>query len=375
MASFKQSERTGKWYFVLDVGKDTLGDRSQKTFSKDYAGKPFLTENDARKHAFKVEEDIKRGKKFVSVDLESFITNYFQKVVVEEVEETTYDLQWSAVQHHILPYLGKKKVDKLTDSQIEAYYEKIMEEGVSRASIRIIRMVLSKTFRYAQKKKVVVDNPMKLVDTPSYKPKKQNIWSPEEVDKFLDSAKGSKFYNCYVLAEASGMRRGELLGLKWSEVNFDKATITINKAVKYSKKSRKHIKGTKNENGRRTITVPEYAIEALRNQKSQQMEGVQIVFDNFGEYYLPGELSRVFKIDCARSKLPVVTLHGLRHAHATYLLSSGYSVAQVAERLGDTKETIMMTYAHVLPNAQKDIAQFLNRRKSVDNDGMEEQLS
>jgi integrase len=366
MASYRQSERTGKWSFVIDIGSDELGERNQKTFSKDAYGKPLLTEKEARDYCKKIEDDLKRGRKFEAAELGPFITKYFQRVVVEEIAETTYDTQWNAVSNHIIPYIGKLKVDKITDDTIEKYYDKIMEKGVTRATIRIIAMVLSKTFRYAQKKRLIMDNPMKLVDTPSYKPKKQNIWSPEQVDQFLDSCKESNFYNLYVLAESTGMRRGELVGLTWPDVNIMRGTVTINQAVKYSKKSGKHIGSTKTEEGRRTISIPSYAVKALLNHKLNQMEGCTVVFDSLGEHYQPGHLSKRFKSDCAASGLPMITIHGLRHAHATYLLSNGYSVAQVAERLGDKKETIMMTYAHVLPNAQKDIAAHLDRRKAVD---------
>lgn len=371
MASFKQ--RGKNWFFIIDVGIDLVtGRRRQKTVSKDAQGRPFETERDARKAALKMEQDIERGKKFESITLQEFMVQFFEKVVSEKVEEVTYDNQWQAAKDYVIPYLGHMMIDKITDIHIENLYDKLLKQGVQKGTIRNVGIVLSKTFKHANKKRLIMDNPMKLVTTPTYKPKKQNVWSPEQVDDFLESSKGSKFHNLYIVAESSGMRRGELLGLHKTDVNLDAAKITINKAVKYSRKSKKHLKGTKTENSRRTIEIPQYAVAALREQMKSQMEGVDIVFDNFGSYYLPNELSRTFGLDCKKSGLPPITFHGLRHAHATHLLSVGFSVAQVAERLGDTKETIMKTYAHVLPISQGQIAASLDKRKNVNNSDSED---
>ena len=364
MASFKQNDKTKLWHFVIDVGDST--DRKQKTFSKDDKGKRFETEQQARRYANKIEDDLAKGRKFENLKLEYYMTKYFEEVVVETVSEVSYDNYWRTATLHIIPYIGKADIDKINDDTIEAFYKRLTKEGRSRAVISMVRTVLSKFFRFCVKKRKIIENPMKLVTTPAYSPSVKKVWSPEQVDHFLACNRDSRFYTLYVVAESTGMRRGELLSLKWEDVDLDNARITINSSLKYSQRSKKHVKGPKTENSRRTITIPQYTVEALRTHKEDQMPGIEIVFDNLGEYYAATFLSDEFSRDWKRTGLPHNTPHGLRHAHATYLLSNGFSVADVAARLGDTKETIMKTYAHVLPNTQNEIASALDRRKSVD---------
>lgn len=376
MASFKQNENTGYWYFVIDVGKDMItGKRKQKTISKDDKGRNFESERAARRYAVKVEEEIERGRKFDSVKFADYLKDYFEKVAVEKISEVTYNQQWMTTRLYIIPYLGHHKIDKINDEIIEKYYAKLLADGVSRAYIALIRIVLSKVFKHALKKRLIMENPMYLVTTPAYKPESKTVWTPEQIDHFLEVTKESKFYALYILAESTGMRRGEMLALEWDDIDFENARVTINKSLKYTKKKGLHISGPKTENSRRTITLPQYTIEVLKEHKKNQLEGVRIVFDNFGEYYSPGLVSDNFLRDCKRSNLPSSTLHGLRHAHASYLLSIGYSVADVAARLGDTKETVMKTYAHVLPNTQNEIAAALDRRKGVDKQSPIDQKS
>lgn len=374
MASFQLNKKTKKWFFIIDVGNDMMtGQRKQKTFSKDDRGKFFDNEQQARRYAAKIEEDIERGRKFNDIKLSHYITEFFERVVVEQVSEVTYEHQWMVTRLYIIPYVGHYDVDKINDDHIERYYGRLIKEGVSRAYISIIKLILNKMFKQALKKRIILENPMRLVTTPSYKPNEKTVWTPEQVDHFLECTKGSKFHTLYVVAESTGMRRGELLSLKWVDVDLEQGKITINKALKQTKKSGKHVKGPKNENGRRTIDIPQYTVEALREHQKATLEGVDTVFDNFGEYYSPRLVSDNFNRDCGKSGLPHNTLHGLRHAHATHLLKMGFSVADVAARLGDTKETIMRTYAHVLPNAQAEIAAALDRRKAVDKQNPEDE--
>jgi integrase len=366
MASFKQNDKTKLWYFVIDIGEDLVTNRRlQKRFSVDDRDNPFETEQQARRYAIKVEDDLARGRKFDSIKLGPYMTEYFEKVVIETVSEVSYDNYWRTASLHIIPFLGHMQLDKITDETIEKYYVRLAKEKRSRAIISMVQTVLSKFFRFAVKKRKIIDNPMKLVTTPSYKPKIKEVWTSEQVDQFLECNRDSRFYTLYVVAESTGMRRGELLSLKWSDIDLDNGKITVNKSIKYSTASKKHVKGTKTENSRRTVSIPQYTVEALREHIKGRMEGVDIVFDNFGEYYAATYLSDEFSRDAAKTDLPYNTLHGLRHSHATYLLSNGFSVADVAARLGDTKETIMKTYAHVLPNTQNEIVSALDRRKTV----------
>lgn len=362
MASFKKSERTGKWYFIIDIGNDPItGTRRQKTISKDSKGRKFETEGAARIAADKMEDEIERGKKFDSVSLKDYITKFYDTHVKGNVAESTYIMQWGIARNYIIPYLGKYKVDKLTDEHIETAIAKMQRDGIKKPVIKNALSVLRKTLRFAQKKRIILENPMTLVNVPTYKPLRKKVWSIDDVNLFLEVTKSSKLYILYVLALSTGARRGELLALTWDDIDLDKGTVTISKSVKYSGISKLHVSTTKTENSLRTINIPEKTIIELRKHKENQMEGVNIVADNLGQYFNPNEASRHFLKDCARYKMPKIRFHDMRHTHATILLQNKINPNVVAERLGDTVEMVLKTYAHVLPSMQEEVAETLNK--------------
>src|SRR5690606_22647912 len=206
-----------------------------------------------------------------------------------------------------------------------------------------------------------LENPMTLVNVPTYKPMRKKVWSIDDVNLFLEVTKSSKLYILYVLALSTGARRGELLALTWDDIDLDKGTVTISKSVKYSGISKLHVSTTKTENSLRTINIPEKTIIELRKHKENQMEGVNIVADNLGQYFNPNEASRHFLKDCARYKMPKIRFHDMRHTHATILLQNKINPNVVAERLGDTVEMVLKTYSHVLPSMQEEVAETLNK--------------
>jgi integrase len=363
MASFKQNQK-GNWYFIIDVGSD--GDRDQKTFSKDDKGKKFEHEHQARSYAEKIKEQVDKGRNFNSVKLKDYMTDYFRTIVKEQVSETTYPNQWRIAEQYIIPHLGHHYVDRINDDHLDKYYKKMIKNDESRSSLSIASMILNKFFSYCLKKRKITDNPMKLVSRPSYTPPEKVVWTPEQVDFFIGFTIKKKFRVLYVLAEATGMRRGEMLALQWTDIDFDNSRLTINKSLKYTVEKGTFVSFTKTQSSRRTITLPQYVIDALKSHRETQLVGALLVFDNFGDFYSLRMVSDHFLRDNKESGLPLSTLHGLRHAHATFLLSNGFSVADVAARLGDKKETIMMVYAHALPNTQNEIAAALDRRKNVD---------
>lgn len=370
MASFRQNKE-GNWYFIIDAGYDILGKRKQKTVSKDDRGHPFVHEHQARTYAERLKKQIDKGRKLDSVRLKDTITEYFDHVVSEEVSDITYENQWRITQKHIIPHIGNLFLDKVTDDHLDNFFKKMLRSASDkdndlRATIYQIGLVLSKFFKYCVKKRRISDNPMSLVTRPAYVPELKTVWTTEQIHDFLELTKNSKFRIAYILGEATGMRRGEMLALQWTDVDFERSTIVVNKALKYTKKKGLHISFTKTQNSRRTITVPSYAMEALRAHKEASLPDAVLVFDNFGNYYSPGLLSDNFNRDNKRSGLPMTTIHGLRHYHATNLLSNGFSVADVAARLGDKKETIMKVYAHAVPNKQTEIAAYLDRLNAVD---------
>jgi integrase len=362
MAHFRQ--RGDTWCFTIDIGRDPItGSRKQKLVSKDDNGRPFKEERDARIYALKMEKDIERGKNFVSITFKAFIETYFDSQICIDVTESTHEYQTVIAKKYLIPALGRFKMDKINDLMIDDIYVKWLKEGMSRGMLRNISVVMSKTFRFARKKRFIVDNPMLLVKTPTYRPPAMMVFDSNQMISFLELAKDSRHYPSYVLALTSGMRLGEIHALTWDDINFETRTVTINKTLKWTKASGLHVKPhPKTKNSFRTIELPQSTLNILSEHKKKQMVGVNIVFDNLGEYYYPSTVSREFGQECIKHELPALHYHCMRHTHATLLLQppNPIPVHVIAMRLGDTVETVMRTYAHVLPNAQEQVVQKIN---------------
>lgn len=361
MAYFRQ--RGDKWSFTIDAGKDSrTGKRQQITRSG------FKDEREARKACDKMQRELEKGKRVDTPTLEKFITMFYETIVVSKVSEGTYQTQWIIAEKYIIPKLGRFKIDKITAEQVDIFYSELIKEGVNRGYIKNIAMVLSKTFKQAVTWNYVVKNVVKEATAPSYKPAKVDVWTEEELSHFLNASRGLDNHALYVLAATTGMRIGEIMGLHWSDIDVVKCRIEITKSLKYTKTSGLFLKDTKTDNSQRTIVVPKSTIDALLDHKQRQLPDVAIVFDRFGKFIHPHDVWRSFVNESTSLGLKRMKLHGLRHTHASILLDRGFNAKVVAERLGDTVETVLRTYAHVLPSMQQEVADRLSDiYKSVDN--------
>lgn len=362
MAYIKQS-KSGTWYFVADITKYVdSGKREQAT------RRGFASEALARKAAESLIRDLENGKKSKVTRFGDFITKYFETVVVNKVSESTYTTQWIIANKYIIPRLGKYQIDKITVEQLDSFYNQLVKEGVSRGYIKNVALVISKTFRQAMRWGYVMRNVSRESSKPSYRPAKVEVWSKDQLTTFLQKSRSSQLHEVYVLAGMSGMRLGEILALEWSDIDEERGAITITKMLKYTKSKGLHIKGTKTTNSERVVIVPQDVIQVVLALKERQLVPCKFVFDRFGEYYHPANVLRWFKEDCAKIGLPVMKFHALRHTHASILLADGRNPKAVAERLGDTVETVMQTYAHVLPGEQERLSESIkNMYKTVDN--------
>jgi integrase len=363
MAYIRQRGKT--WSYTVDGNADPRDPNKRNQITRG----GFKDEREARIAAEKMEIDIAAGKRVDTPTLEKFITMFYETIVVNKVSEGTYQTQWIIATKYIIPKLGRFKLDKISAEQVDMFYNLLIKEGVSRGYIKNIAMVLSKTIKQAVTWNYVVKNVIKEASSPSYKPAKVEVWTEEELSHFLNVSRNLENHALYVLSATTGMRIGEVMSLNWKDIDVVKHRIEITKTLKYSKSKGLYIKPTpKTSNSLRTIVVPKSTIEALQEHKSRQLPDVEIVFDRFGKYVHPHDVWRSFVKESTGLGMKRMKLHGLRHTHATILLGKGFNAAVVAERLGDTVETVLRTYAHVLPSMQQEVAdQLSNIYKSVDN--------
>lgn len=193
------------------------------------------------------------------------------------------------------------------------------------------------------------------------------VWDAEQLRQFLDSIEQHRLYPAYHLAASTGMRRGEVLGLLWNDVDLDGRRLSISQAllsVAYAVK----IGDVKTGPSRRTIDLDPRTVSILRSWRKRQLEERLALGEDYEDHGLvftgpdgtpvhPDFFSQTFDRKVARSGLPRIRLHDLRHGHASLLLKSGVPVKVVSERLGHATPAFTMTvYQHVLPGMQAEAA-------------------
>lgn len=248
-----------------------------------------------------------------------------------------------------------------------------MDAGLAASYTRNMHAITSKSLRKAAEWGAIKENIASLVTPPRIEKRQVRTWDLEEPNKFLQEIKkrktgNSKLYIAYILAIYCGMRKGEILGLRWKDCDLEKGIIRIQQTL-VKIKSSLSLQEPKTKGSIRTIKVPDFALQILKAHKIKQMEIKLRVGSAYKEHDLvvanwngsmidPADINADFKIACKFADVPQIRFHDLRHTHATLLLQLGENPKVVSERLGHADISITLnTYSHVLPNMQESLAQ------------------
>lgn len=277
---------------------------------------------------------------------------------------------------HINPNIGRIPLQKLHPVDLDELYVKLLTEGkrngsgggLSAKSVRNVHATIQSALTDAARKGTVIRNVADLADPPaiSRSGHSMNVWTGDELRTFLDAIAGHDLYPLYFLASSTGMRRGELAGLPWRNVDLDTARLTVNEQV-VSVDYKLIVDDLKTETSRRTIDLDEHTVTMLRRHRRQQLEERMASGrrgdDSFvfakpdGSPVHPDLISQTFERTVAQLDVPRIRLHDLRHTHATILLQQNVHPKVVSERLGHSSIAFTMTvYQHVMPGMQTEAA-------------------
>jgi integrase len=300
--------------------------------------------------------------------LRTYLENWLEQAYKPTVKLNTYVQYRSVIRHHLVPAFGNIPVQKLTPEKIRAFYRQKIDEGSKPRTVGLIHAALHRALEDAVKQGLVARNVAKLVSPPRIDRYDAHTLTVEQAEKLLEAARGSRLDALLILALTTGMRRGELLALRWDDIDFKQGLVSVHRTMTrvggYG-----YVEGEpKTRSSRRRIVLPGVALEALRVHRIQQeqmrvnvgekWQDKGLVFcDGYGGFFSPDMVLRRFDKLLDEAGLPHMRFHDLRHSAATILLVAGVHPKVVQERLGHS--TIAMTldvYSHVLPSMQQEAA-------------------
>lgn len=301
--------------------------------------------------------------------LAQYLGSWLNDMIKVRVRPHTFESYSRVVRGHLVPALGKTPLAKLSAQQLQAYYALKLEEGKAPGSVHGHHVVLHGALKKAMRLGLVARNVADLVDPPQPRPQEMRPFSPEEARHFLDCARDDRLYALYCLAITAGMRQAEMLGLHWDDVDFEQGEVRVRRQLNWSSGKGFSFVEPKTAKGRRSVALPAFALEALRLHRRAQLaerlragpgwEEMGLVFPNESGRPLDRNnlVKRSFFPLLAKSRLPKIRFHDLRHTAATLLLCQGENPKVVQERLGHASvELTLNTYSHVLPNIQRAAA-------------------
>jgi len=317
--------------------------------------------------------------------LGAYLTERWLPLQESRLRPRTYRSYQSVVELYVVPRIGRIKLGKLQAADLDGLCVDLLRDGnrrgkagggLSPASVRYVHRVLRKALGDAQRKGIVTRNVSTQADPPAPsadgEPPGIQVWEADELRRFLDATVDHRHHTLFTIAAKTGMRRGELLGLRWHDIDVERSTITIRRALAVVGWTL-HFADVKTRTARRTIDISGTALDALRRRRESLEKDAADAGADFdpkglvfarpdGDPIHPGYVTRTFDRLVAKHGLTRIRFHDLRHTHATLLLKAAVPVKVVSERLGHASPGFTLNvYQHVLPGMQAEAALVFDR--------------
>lgn len=345
-----QRQSDNLWTGAVTVGYDENGKRIRKVVYGKTKAEALQKMRKATDHAVASKKELLRVGGFLDAWLESQVKPHRAA--------GTYHKYKHLIDKHIKPKLGGMALDKVTPFHVENFYATIT---LGASNGRVMGSILQKAFDHAVKRKLVPFNPVRGVQKPTLQKTEMRTWTGEEARAFLEAAEGDRLHAMFVLALTTGMRQGELFGLKWTDIDFDHNTLQVQRTLDEYRGTLTP-KTPKTAKSRRRIELSQIAVDALRQHLADRMaEGnaaAPVFCDRDGGWLRKSNVQRRHFVPAVEAAgVPLIRFHDLRHSAATLLLAKGTHPKVVSDMLGHASvEITLNTYSHVIPSLHREAA-------------------
>ena len=377
MKGYLRKRGRESWEITIDTGRDPSTGKRRRHFESVRGSK-----KEAQQRLAELMVTIEQGtyiKQHRYMTLEAWLRQWLDGHALSNLAAKTRDSYTHELGNYIIPSLGNIRLSELRPHHIHRYIAKALTHGrrlraggLSHRTVQYHYRILSKSLDDAIKMGLIMFNPCKGVSPP--RPSRTNIpaLGPDELNKLISAIKESSFYLYYYTLLLTGLRRSELLALKWNEVDLELATIYVSHSLHRLNDGSIVIKEPKSAHSRRPVDLPVSLAKLLRKYKAnQEMERLMLVGKLGGDDFVfshpdgaplnPNTVTHAFAKIIKRAGMPSIRLHDLRHIHATILLKAGVHPKVVQERLGHSSITTTLDiYSHTVPGLQKAAAERLD---------------
>lgn len=354
----------GRWHGYVSMGTGGDGRRDRRHVSA--KTRPEVV---AKVKALEANRDAAHVATAKTTTVEEWLTYWSETIAPARVRARTLATYKSMIRMHLLPYIGRRRLDKLLPEHVEQTYKQLLDKGLSPASVLRVHRLLHRALKVAMQRDRVARNVAALVEPPrQVRPSTPEPLNVEECRKVLDTAKGRRNEARWTVALALGLRQSEALALQWRDIDLVRGTLTVRRGLHRVPGQGLVFTEPKNERSRRTIAVPKPLVDQLRRHRdTQDLERLvagsdwddgELVFaqpngrplDKHSDYEA---WTRLLKQAGVRH----IRLHDGRHTAATLLLAAGVHPRVVMELLGHGQmRTTMDIYSHVMPALAREAA-------------------
>jgi integrase len=331
---------------------------------KSFYGK---TREEVQKKLKQAIRDVDNGLQLTSNQetLGQYLTNWLEGVK-HQVKTSSFHCYDNSIRIHVVPSLGKHRLAKLTPQHLQNFYTQKLDAGLSSTTVRQIHLILHRALKDAMRMGMIQRNVTEMVRPPRKRKVEMKTLDARQAALFVEAANGERLEALFVLAITTGMRQGELLGLRWQDVDIDKGIIHVRQAL-YITRGVIYLTEPKTVNSRRTIQLAKVAIYALRKYRISYLQEAMAFGPDWNTKYnlvfpttTGNPIRAAHLVESAfhrilrNAGLSRIRFHDLRHTAATLMLERGVNPKMVSEILGHSDISITLgIYGHITPRMQQ----------------------